>query len=95
MEKFLANLPHLSLVGDFHSHTGWGDLKGVGNLSTQDEADMAPGNLYLIIISRDDPQLCHIREIRYAIFRTFENAVLKLDSDFVNEPYSKPEDCDE
>jgi hypothetical protein len=33
--------------------------------------------------------------IRYAIFRTFENAVLKLDSGFVNEPYSKPEDCDE
>ncbi len=36
MEKFLANLPHLSLIGDFHSHTGWGDLKGVGNLSSQD-----------------------------------------------------------
>ena len=30
--KFLANLPHLSLIGDFHSHTGWGDLKGVGKL---------------------------------------------------------------
>ena len=29
MEKFLANLGHLSVIGDFHSHTGWGDLKGV------------------------------------------------------------------
>src|ERR1043166_3027382 len=41
IEKFLSNLPHLSLIGVFHSHTGWGDLKGVGNLSTQDVVDMA------------------------------------------------------
>ena len=39
--------------GDFHSHTGWGDLKGVGNLSTQDMVDMIPGNLYLIIVAND------------------------------------------
>lgn len=53
MEKFLANLPHLSLIGDFHSHTGWGDLKGVGNLSTQDILDMVPHTLYLIIVAND------------------------------------------
>jgi proteasome lid subunit RPN8/RPN11 len=53
MEKFLANLPHLSLVGDFHSHTGWGDLKGVGNLSSQDLVDMVQNTLYLIIVAND------------------------------------------
>jgi hypothetical protein len=53
MEKFLANLPHLSQVGDFHSHTGWGDLKGVGNLSAQDESDMVPEHLNLIITAND------------------------------------------
>src|SRR5207247_10724154 len=53
MEKFLANLPHLSLIGDFHSHTGWGDLKGVGNLSSQDVIDMIHGNLYVIIVAND------------------------------------------
>ena len=53
MEKFLANLPHLSLVGDFHSHTGWGDLKGVGNLSTQDVIDMVPDTLYIVIVAND------------------------------------------
>jgi proteasome lid subunit RPN8/RPN11 len=53
IEKFLANLPHLSLIGDFHSHTGWGDLKGVGNLSTQDVLDMVPDNLYIIIVAND------------------------------------------
>ena len=53
IEKFLANLPHLSLIGDFHSHTGWGDLKGVGNLSTQDVIDMVHGNLYVVIVAND------------------------------------------
>ena len=53
MEKFLANLPHLSLIGDFHSHTGWGELKGVGNLSEQDRVDMDHGNLYMIIVAND------------------------------------------
>jgi proteasome lid subunit RPN8/RPN11 len=53
MEKFLSNLPHLSVIGDFHSHTGWGELKGVGNLSNQDLVDMDHGNLYVIIVAND------------------------------------------
>src|ERR1700756_3084707 len=53
INKFLANLPHLSLIGDFHSHTGWGDLKGVGIPSTQDLCDMSPENLYIIIVAND------------------------------------------
>ena len=53
IDKFLANLPHLSLIGDFHSHTGWGDLKGVGIPSTQDVCDMSPENLYIIIVAND------------------------------------------
>ena len=23
IQRFLGNLPHLSMIGDFHSHTGW------------------------------------------------------------------------
>ena len=53
INKFLANLPQLSMIGDFHSHTGWGDLKGVGVLSSQDVYDMAPGQLSLIIVAND------------------------------------------
>jgi proteasome lid subunit RPN8/RPN11 len=53
INKFLGNLPHLSLIGDFHSHTGWGDLKGVGIPSTQDILDMSPDNLYIIIVAND------------------------------------------
>jgi len=53
IDKFLANVPHLSVIGDFHSHTGWGDLKGVGNLSSQDVYDMVPENLNIIIVAND------------------------------------------
>lgn len=53
IQKFLANLPHLSMIGDFHSHTGWGDLKGVGILSVQDMDDMVPEQLSLIIVAND------------------------------------------
>ncbi|MBI4471224.1 MAG: Mov34/MPN/PAD-1 family protein [Acidobacteria bacterium] len=53
INKFLANVPHLSVIGDFHSHTGWGDLKGVGNLSSQDVYDMVPENLNIIIVAND------------------------------------------
>lgn len=53
IQKFLESLPHLSLVGDFHSHTGWGDLKGVGIPSVQDICDMSPEQLSLIIVAND------------------------------------------
>ena len=53
MQKFLGNLPHLSTIGDFHSHTGWGDLKGVGALSEQDVCDMASNHLSIIIVAND------------------------------------------
>jgi hypothetical protein len=53
IQKFLGNLPQLSMIGDFHSHTGWGDLKGVGNPSTQDIVDMTPDHISVIIVAND------------------------------------------
>jgi proteasome lid subunit RPN8/RPN11 len=53
MHKFLGNLPHLSLIGDFHSHTGWGGLRGVGHPSETDIGDMAAEHLYIIIVAND------------------------------------------
>jgi proteasome lid subunit RPN8/RPN11 len=53
IQKFLDNLPHLSVIGDFHSHTGWGDLKGVGSPSGQDVQDMTPERVYIIIVAND------------------------------------------
>jgi len=53
IQKFLGNLPHLSFIGDFHSHTGWGDLKGVGIPSSQDIYDMTFEHLSIIIVAND------------------------------------------
>jgi hypothetical protein len=53
IQKFLQSIPHLSMVGDFHSHTGWGDLKGVGVPSVQDVSDMTPEELSIIIVAND------------------------------------------
>jgi proteasome lid subunit RPN8/RPN11 len=53
IQSFLDSIPHLSLVGDFHSHTGWGDLKGVGHLSDQDITDMTPEIISVILVVND------------------------------------------
>ena len=41
------------MVGDFHSHTGWGDLKGVGHLSDQDIIDMTEEDISVILVVND------------------------------------------
>lgn len=53
MESFLRNMPHLSVVGDFHSHTGWGDLKGVSVPSKTDVGDMKSNAIYIILEVND------------------------------------------
>lgn len=53
MHKFIGNLPHLSMIGDFHSHTAWGELKSVGSLSETDVGDMKPEQLTLIVVLND------------------------------------------
>ena len=53
IQSFLDSIPHLSLVGDFHSHTAWGELKGVGNPSQQDITDMTPENISVILVVND------------------------------------------
>ncbi len=49
MKKFLSNIPPLTLIGDFHSHAGWGDLKAVPTPSAQDVLQMEPKTVYIII----------------------------------------------
>jgi len=54
IHKFLDNLPHLAMIGDFHSHTAWGNLKSVGNLSDEDFQDMSHDQLTMIIVANDN-----------------------------------------
>ena len=53
IRKFLSNIPPLTLIGDFHSHAGWGELKGVPTPSDQDVIEMEPKTIYVIIEVND------------------------------------------
>jgi proteasome lid subunit RPN8/RPN11 len=53
IERFLRNMPHLSVIGDFHSHTMWGYSRAASGPSETDLEGMAPANVYLILSVND------------------------------------------
>jgi hypothetical protein len=53
IERFLANIPQLSVIGDFHSHTMWGYSKAANALSDIDLEGMEPDNVYLVLSVND------------------------------------------
>lgn len=52
MENILEHMP-INVIGDFHSHTQWGDSKAKATPSGEDVADMESGNVYLIVAVND------------------------------------------
>lgn len=53
IERFLENIPQMSVVGDFHSHTMWGYSRAASHPSETDIADMVPNHVYLIVSIND------------------------------------------
>jgi proteasome lid subunit RPN8/RPN11 len=53
IERFLRNIPHLSVIGDFHSHTMWGYSRAAAHPSQTDRQGMAPENVYVIVSVND------------------------------------------
>jgi proteasome lid subunit RPN8/RPN11 len=53
IERFLSNMPHLSVIGDFHSHTMWGYSRAASHPSATDLEGMAPENVYVIVSVND------------------------------------------
>ncbi len=49
IEPILARLDRVQIIGDFHSHTQFGDSKGLATPSKEDLAGMNRNNVYLII----------------------------------------------
>ena len=49
IQPILANFSKLQIVGDFHSHTPYGDKKGVPVPSPEDIRSMEEDNLYIIV----------------------------------------------
>jgi proteasome lid subunit RPN8/RPN11 len=61
IEKFLANIPQLSVIGDFHSHTMWGYSRAASVPSDTDLEGMRPDNVYVIVSVND-----RLREVRWS-----------------------------
>jgi proteasome lid subunit RPN8/RPN11 len=53
IERFLENIPHLSVIGDFHSHTMWGISRAASHPSETDRQGMSPRNVYVIVSVND------------------------------------------
>jgi proteasome lid subunit RPN8/RPN11 len=53
VERFLRNMPHLSVIGDFHSHTMWGYSKAASHPSETDLEGMKPEHVYVIVSVND------------------------------------------
>jgi proteasome lid subunit RPN8/RPN11 len=53
IERFLRNIPQLSVIGDFHSHTMWGESKAVAGPSPTDLEGMEPEHVYVIVSVND------------------------------------------
>jgi proteasome lid subunit RPN8/RPN11 len=53
IENFLHNIPHLSVIGDFHSHTMWGYSRAASHPSDTDLEGMKPENVYVIVSVND------------------------------------------
>ncbi len=49
IEAVLLKFENLQIIGDFHSHTPYGESKGLAILSPEDIQGMEPNNLYIII----------------------------------------------
>jgi proteasome lid subunit RPN8/RPN11 len=60
IERFLRNIPHLSVIGDFHSHTMWGYNRAASHPSDTDLQGMVRENVYVIVSVND-----RLREVRW------------------------------
>lgn len=53
IQPILSKFEKLQIIGDFHSHTQFGDIKGLPIPSPEDIKGMEPENLYIIVAIND------------------------------------------
>lgn len=53
IERLLGAIPHLTVLGDFHSHTMWGYNRAASHPSETDVAGMVPRHVYVIVSVND------------------------------------------
>ncbi|MEW6410650.1 MAG: Mov34/MPN/PAD-1 family protein, partial [Nitrospirota bacterium] len=64
IEEILKKFERLQVLGDFHSHTQFGPMKGIPNPSEVDIRGMQAGKIYLIVVINDNERKIQWKENR-------------------------------
>lgn len=64
IEPILARFDRLQIIGDFHSHTEFGNMKGLPQPSSEDIRGMKAGNIYVIVAINSNRKTRHWEENR-------------------------------
>lgn len=64
IDTILDRFNRLQVLGDFHSHTQFGELKGVPNPSPEDVSEMESGKVYIIMAINDNERTMPWKENR-------------------------------
>jgi len=92
IEPILAKFEKLQIIGDFHSHTQYGESKGLPVPSTEDIEGMEPNNLYIIIAINDVQHSRMWRENRDgSISGSIGDFFFKISAYFYSEEDSAPQ----
>jgi proteasome lid subunit RPN8/RPN11 len=54
IDAILEKFERLQILGDFHSHTQFGEFKGIANPSPEDVSGMEHGKIYIIMAINDN-----------------------------------------
>jgi len=85
IEPILARLDRLQIIGDFHSHTQFGEHKGLPNPSQEDIDGMKAHHIYLIVAINNNEKTKPWTENRDStISGSVDNFFFKISAYFLN-----------
>ena len=85
IEPILARLGRLQIIGDFHSHTQFGENKGLPNPSQEDIDGMTTGDVYVIVAINNNMKTRPWAENRDStISGSVDNFFFKISAYFIN-----------
>jgi len=85
IEPILARLGRLQIIGDFHSHTQFGENKGLPNPSQEDIDGMTTGDVYVIVAINNNMKTRPWAENRDStISGSVDNFYFKISAYFIN-----------
>jgi proteasome lid subunit RPN8/RPN11 len=85
IEPILEKFHRVQIIGDFHSHTPYGESRGLPVQSAEDVAEMKPGNIYFIVAINNRPKAVPWKENRDGtISGSVERFFFKISAYYLN-----------